>query len=483
MKNALQFPQNFSRSLRMITPAFLVITLAVCVQAQTVTAIADFDGQSAYGPVAPIQATDGNFYGIAAGGVHGEGVIYQMTPSGRLSYVYSFCSLPKCADGNNGTASPILGSDGNLYGVTSYGGNGSGTIYKLTLDGKITILHDFCRATSCSEGTDSYGLIEGSDGNFYGTTFQGGEFDLGTIFRISPSGDFKVLYNFCSLANCADGILPQSPPIQGIDGNFYGVVTGGGSMQGGALYKLTPSGTYSVVRNFCSYTNSPCSGAQPSSIVQDASGNFFGVAEFGGGKNFGAIFEITSTHQYKTLRSFDSVTGYPLPGLTLGNDGNIYGKTTGNPNGLNGGTLFEVTPSGAFTRLYAFGFGSDCVVGDTPWWGPLFQGTDGILYGANIYGGGSSCAGGGTVFALDNGLSPLVKTAPTAGKVGKSVIILGNGLTGSTSVTFNGVEAAFTVVSDTYIRATVPAGATTGKVSVVTPSGTLNSNPQFVVTK
>lgn len=482
MKNTLQFSQNFSRSACLAALTLVAVGLAVCAEAQTVTAIANFESQAAYGPVAPIQATDGNFYGIAAGGVHGEGVIYQMTPSGRLRYVYSFCSQPKCADGNNGTASPILGSDGSLYGVTSFGGsNGSGTIYKLTLDGKLTVLHNFCPPTSCSEGTNSYGLMEGSDGNFYGTTFQGGDSNLGTIFRISPTGDFKVLYNFCSLANCADGWLPQSPPIQGLDGNFYGVVTAGGSMQGGLLYKLTPSGSYSVVRNFCSYTNSPCSGAQPESIVQDASGNFFGVAEFGGGKNFGAIFEITSTHQYKTLRSFDTVTGYPLPGLTLGNDGNVYGKTQGNPNGLNFGTLFEVTAAGVYTRLYTFG--TDCLVGATPWWGPLFQGTDGILYGANTNGGSSGCRAGGTVFALDNGLGPLVRTAPTAGKVGRNVLILGNGLTGTTSVTFNGVEAKFTVESDTYIKATVPADATTGVVSVVTPSGTLNSNPQFVVTK
>jgi uncharacterized repeat protein (TIGR03803 family) len=277
--------------------------------------------------------------------------------------------------------------------------------------------------------------------------------------------------------------LPQAPPIQGIDGNFYGVVTGGGSTQGGVLYKLTPSGLYSVVRNFCTYATGLCDGAQPESIVQDASGNFFGVAEFGGAKGYGAVFEITATHQYKALRSFDAVTGFPLPGLTLGNDGNVYGKTTGSPFGLNAGILFEVTAAGAYAQLYTFTAGNGCVVGDTPWWGPLFQGTDGVFYGANIYGGGGGCEGGGTIFALDNGLSPLVTTAPTAGKVGRSVLMLGNGLTGSSSVTFNGVPAAFTVESDTYIRAMVPAGATTGRVSVVTPSGTLQSNPQFVVTK
>jgi uncharacterized protein (TIGR03437 family) len=93
------------------------------------------------------------------------------------------------------------------------------------------------------------------------------------------------------------------------------------------------------------------------------------------------------------------------------------------------------------------------------------------------------CNGYGTIFTLSNGLSPLVETVPVAGPVGQTVLILGNRLTGTTSVTFNGAEAAFTVESDTYIKARVPAGATTGTVSVVTPSGTLKSNPQFVVSK
>ncbi len=112
--------------------------------------------------------------------------------------------------------------------------------------------------------------------------------------------------------------------------------------------------------------------------------------------------------------------------------------------------------------------------------GPLFQGTDGSLYGTTPYGPNNT---NGSVFKFSNSLTPLVQTAPGIGKVGQHVLILGNDLTGTTSVTFNGVPAEFKVEKNTFIRATVPAGATTGTVSVVTPSGTLNSNPQFVVTK
>ncbi len=140
------------------------------------------------------------------------------------------------------------------------------------------------------------------------------------------------------------------------------------------------------------------------------------------------------------------------------------------------GTIFNVTPAGVYTKVYTFS--NDCLVGCVPYWGVLFQGTDGRFYGATVAGGRNN---DGTVFALDNGLGAIVKTAPTVGKVGRSVLILGNGLTGTSSVTFNAVPATFTVESDMYLKATVPPGATSGTVSVVTPSGTLSS-PQFLVT-
>jgi len=329
------------------------------------------------------------------------------------------------------------------------------------------------------------GLVQANDGNFYGTAFRGGNFNDGTIFRISPTGKFKVLYSFCSLANCADGASPQYPPIQGRDGNLYGTALGGGTRQGGVFYKLTPGGAYRVLYNFCIYSDQTCSasGSSPTTIVQDAHGNFFGTATYGGSKGNGAAFEITSTNQYIVLDSFDYLRGGPIRGLALANDGNLYGKTMG-ANGENFGTFFEITPTGRYTELYAYNGCSPS--GYYSFWGPLVQCTDGLFYGTTKSGGNGTsggCGGYGTIFSLSNNLSPFVQTVPATGKAGKSVIILGYGLSGTTGVTFNGVQAAFTVESDTYIKAMVPTGATTGTVSVVTPSGTLNSNPQFVVTK
>ncbi len=239
------------------------------------------------------------------------------------------------------------------------------------------------------------------------------------------------------------------------------------------VYELTPAGTYTVLHNFCGQSGMNCkTGGNPSTVIADNKGNIFGTSVYGDQ----VAFEITSTHQYRVLYTFVSGGG-PFTGLTLASDGNFYGMTQSG-GGRQEGTIFKITPAGKFTNLFVFGC---CNQGYDPSPGPLFQGTNGLLYGATLYGAPPCCYG--TLFTLANGMKSLVETVPVAGKVGQSVLILGNGLTGSSSVKFDGVKASFTVESDTYIRATVPAGAKTGAVSVVTPKGTLNSNPQFVVTK
>ena len=457
--------------------AALTLSMAVGARAQTYTDLVNFT-QFAHVGSSPIQATDGNFYGMSGGGVYGRGAMFRMTPTGELSLLYSFCAQPKCADGETSAISPVLGSDGNLYGISAGGATGYGTFFKLTLDGQLTTLYNFCSTGECISAdaiSGVKGLMQASDGNFYGTTYEFGTSNLGTIFQITPGGKFKVLHNFCSLTNCADGESPQSAPIQGTDGNFYGTATYGGTKNGGVIYKLTPSGVYTVLHNFCFAPNC-ADGWQPDSIVQDASGDFLGVTSNGGNYGAGIAFKLTSTGHYTPLHSFSPSAVLPLWGAALGSDGNLYGRTMGSGL-LNSGTLFEVTPSGAYTNLWTF---TDCLTGCDPFYGGLYQGTNGVFYGTTI-GGGTYSAG--TVFALANGLGPLVETNPTMGKVGTSVLILGNNLTGSTSVSFNGVAADFTVESDTYIKARVPAGASTGFVSVGTPNGTLKSNPQFVVTR
>jgi uncharacterized repeat protein (TIGR03803 family) len=201
----------------------------------------------------------------------------------------------------------------------------------------------------------------------------------------------------------------------------------------------------------------------------------FGVTPAGGLNNNseGTVFKITPSGALTTLHSFCTETGcpdgqVPLGGLILASDGNFYGTTSG---GF--GTIYQITPRGALTTLAAF----DNTNGSGPYAAPV-QGTNGDFYGTTNGGGAH---GYGTVYRLSTGLAPFVKTVPTSGKVGAAVKILGNDLTGATSVSFNGTAAAFTVVSSAEITTTVPSGATTGPVQVVTPTATLTSNVAFDV--
>jgi uncharacterized repeat protein (TIGR03803 family) len=431
-----------------------------------------------------IQATDGNFYGVHYTVLHQNGEVFRMTPAGKVTPVYAFCSQAGCPDGSV-ALNPLLGSDGNLYGVALGGGNSSssGTIYKVTLDGTQTTLYQFCPNSGCADGQSPNAITQASDGNFYGTTPQGGANSAGTIFSISPSGDFKLLYTFCSLANCADGEFAESSPIQGSDGNFYGVTSFGGTGGAGVAYKLTAAGAYSVLYNFCSDLAANCpDGSHPVTLTQGPAGNLFGITNRGGLKDCGTIFRLTPDNQYIALHRFqDSVDGCnPFGGLTWANDGNFYGvaPTAEETLSSGGGFLYQMKPGGAFKTLYTF---KCCTTPHDPN-GMLFQGTNGDLYGYTLYNGNQNNCCIGTIYDFSNHLSPLVETVPIAGNVGHSVIILGNGLTGTSSVTFNGTPATFSVASDTEITATVPTGAKSGTVSVVTPSGTLHSNPAFRIT-
>jgi uncharacterized repeat protein (TIGR03803 family) len=463
------FKSRFTFGLALACAA-ITFSLAVCTQAQTVTAIA------AENSLGMVQATDGNFYGAGSAPGNLDPGIFRMTPTGEISTVYRSCFQPNCTQ----PGPPILGGDGNLYGVSKFGGNstGSGTVYKLTLDGKLTVLYTFCPNAGCADGQFPLGLVLGSDGNFYGAAEEGGAGSgvSGTIFRISPTGQFKLLYTFCSLANCADGTGAPSPPVQGSDGNLYGVAVFGGATGHGVVYRLTSAGAYTVLYNFCSATDC-LDGNQPQAVSWMPGGTVLGITNLGGNRNGGTIFEINLTkNHFRTLHSFDAyVDGdNPFYPPTLANDGNFYGVVG---DAFAAGYIYEVTSAGVYTSLYNF---ACCGLGTNPF-GPLLQATSGKLFGEMEY--SHHVNNSGSIFQVLNGIGPAVQPVPVAGKIGQNILILGNGLTGSTRVTFNGVAAAFTVESDTYIKARVPLGATTGTVSVVTPGGTLKSNPQFVVTK
>jgi len=213
-------------------------------------------------------------------------------------------------------------------------------------------------------------------------------------------------------------------------------------------------------------------------LVQGIDGDFYGTT-LGGGGGWGTVFKITPDGTTTVLHSFTLTDGgEPQSGLVQATDGNFYGTTyfgvdfSCDP--LYGcGTIFRISPSGVLTVLHSF----DGTHGSNPT-GDLLQTTNGLLYGSTL-GGGST--GNGTIFSLDMGLGPFISFVRGYGKVAKTVGILGQGFTGTTSVSFNGVPANFTVLSDTFLSATVPSGATAGYVTVTTPSDTLTSNVPFQV--
>jgi uncharacterized repeat protein (TIGR03803 family) len=473
-------------------------------QAQTFTTLHSFASAHGSGPYAGlVQATDGNLYGTTENGgtPYDEGTVFRISPDGKFKTVYNFGAADN--PGYYPNAGLILGTDGNLYGTTHSGGiDFGGTVFKLTLSGKLTTLYEFCSHNTAGAGsagcTDGYqpnaGLVQGTDGDFYGTTYYGGatasenQTGAGTVFKITSKGILTTLYSFCSKTDCTDGALPNAGLVQATDGNFYGTTNSGGTpvmdTDYGTVFKITPTGTLTTLHSF-SYTD----GGQPDgALIQASDGNLYGTTSEGGPNLYGTVFKIPLTGTLTTLNSFNSTDGAtPWAGLVEGTDGNLYGTTLEGGSSANGdGTIFAITTSGTLSSLYSFCLQTDCPDGDFPYAG-LVQDTNGNFYGTTSAGGrtkGSDCEGDacGTVFSLSVGLSPFVKTLPTSGKVGAAVKILGTDLTGATSVTFNGTAATFTVVSASEIETTVPAGATTGNVKVTTPSDTLTSNKEFLVT-
>jgi uncharacterized repeat protein (TIGR03803 family) len=379
-----------------------------------------------------------------------------------------------------------------------YGGaNNGGTVFKITPSGTLTTLYSFCSQSGCTDGQYPYaGLTQAANGDFYGTTGCGGAnagtfcAGAGTVFKITPSGTLTTLYSFCSQSGCTDGIDPFAGLVQATNGYLYGTtVSGGANSKGGTVFKITPSGALTTLYSFCSQSGCTDGNGPVAGLVQATNGDLYGTTGYGGANTNpdvpyggGTVFKITPSGKLTTLYSFCSQSGCTdsaLPGAALiqATDGNLYGTTVYDNCASNGcaGTVFKITPSGALTTLYSFCSQSGCTDGSTPPAG-LVQATNGDLYGTTELDGAN---GDGTVFTLSVGLGPFVETLPASGNVGAAVKILGTNLTGATSVSFNSTAAVFTVISPSLITTTVPAGATTGKVQVVTPGGTLSSNVPF----
>jgi uncharacterized repeat protein (TIGR03803 family) len=337
-----------------------------------------------------------------------------------LTTLHSFCSggSGTCPDGQTIFAGLAQGLDGNLYGTTYNGGaNGGGTVFKISTTGSLTTLYNFCAVSGCADGESVYaGLTLASSGTFYGVTQGGGANGYGTVFTITTGGALTTLYNFCSLAACADGGYSYGGLLQAANGNFYGTtyVGGGpGTGQAGTMFSITPSGNLTTPYAFCSEGNGatecPDGSDAMGALIQGSDGNFYGTANNGGGNlgwgkglgNFGIVIKVTPAGTPTTLHIFGTASGFtdgvgPKAGLVQGNDGNFYGTTQfGGANG-NYGTVFKITPGGTLTTLYGFCAASGCGDGANPA-APLIQANDGNFYGTTQFGGAS---GGGTIFRI-----------------------------------------------------------------------------------
>jgi uncharacterized repeat protein (TIGR03803 family) len=318
-------------------------------------------------------------------------------------------------DGSANGANPgdmilVQGLDGDFYGTTEEGGSlGGGTVFKISPAGTLTTIYNFCGSSDCTDGiVPRGGLVQATNGHFYGTTLGGGANGKGTIFEVTSEGAEKILYSFCSETNCADGGSPFAGLIQASDGNFYGTTSAGGNNSTscpsdgcGTVFNVTPTGTLTTLYAFC--TQALCAdGAEPlAGLVQGTDGNLYGTTSVGG-IGFGTIFRVSAKGTVSTLHTFDSSDGaFPEAGLVEAESG-FYGTTSEGGAKSSYGTVYKIMAPGT---LGAESF--DGSHGAFPSAG-LVLATDGNLYGTTSAGGGNpqNCKmspGCGTLFKMGPG--------------------------------------------------------------------------------
>ena len=370
----------------------------------------DYTNDGAYPNGELIDGNDGYFYGMtSAGGNNTYGTIFKINSTGSFTVLKHFNIV---ADGSNPRGHLVLAADGNFYGMTYGGGaNGAGTIFKMTPAGVYTTIHSFNKTT---EGGNSYSsLTLGKDGNLYGVNYGGGTYNYGTIFKCTTSGTFTVLHQVNGLV---DGASCQSDLIQATDGNFYGTCYNGGPNGSGTIFKVTPTGTFTVLRSLVWTTD----GSNPlGSLYQNSDGFLYGTTSGAGANQAGVFFKISTAGAYTVLHAFAPATegSTPKTALVKGNDGNLYGTTSAG--GINTyGTIYKITIAGVLTPLAQFHGGA---IGNTPY-ESLIKGKDSAYYGTTSSGG---AFGTGTIFKICGGATTVLHSfnKPTEGGAPKGSLI------------------------------------------------------------
>jgi uncharacterized repeat protein (TIGR03803 family) len=378
------------------------------------------DGGSPNGLTA---GSDGNIYGTTEVGPigHGFGTAFRVTPGGALTTLTTFTGV-------NGASPGVAldeGSDGNFYGTTQDGGtNSTGNIFRMTPDGTLTNLYSF--AGEQGVGNPISSLIQGTDGDFYGTMLVGGAQGVGSAFKMAPDGTLTNLYSF---QGGSDGSFPGGALVQASDGNFYGM-TPAGSLTNGSIFRMTPAGAVSAIYSFTGGTD----GYSPAgALAQGSDGYLYGTTThniLSGFQFYGTIFKVSTNGAFTTLYTLNFSDGsYPHAGLIQGSDGNFYG--TAYQGGATGaGAVFRITPGGAFTTLLSFDGFDD---GSNPT-AAVVEGADGAIYGTTTTGGPG---GHGTVFRLSFTSAPQITSQPASHTTYAGAnVILGVAVSGAPTLSY-----------------------------------------------
>jgi uncharacterized repeat protein (TIGR03803 family) len=404
--NAIAYKTGFIDS--PVTNGFYAISL--------LKVLYNFTG-SVSGPSGLTLGSDGNFYGTTgSGGSSNGGIVFKMTPAGVVTTLASFDVVNGQIPLPNGV---MQAGDGNFYGTTDSAGSSGidGTAFKMTPAGVLTTLGSFAGANGANPHA---GLIQASDGNFYGTTVNGGSYNFGNVFKMTPAGGLTSLVSFDGTTN---GETPAGALIQGSDGNFYGTTANVDGGPTGTVFKMTPAGVLTTLVLF-----NGDNGAQPAAaLVQGTDGNFYGTTEGvtnGDGPNVGTVFKMTPAGVLTTLVSFNETNGaVPAAPLIQASDGNFYG-TAAWGGAFDIGIVFRVTPAGVYTILASFD-GSD---GDHPTTS-LVQGRDGNFYGT----ANDGPSGNGVIYQLLQAAAPVF--SPAAGTYpGAQTVTITSATSGATIV-------------------------------------------------
>lgn len=394
-----------------------LVLAAGTASAQTYAVLTTLDGsngeQPGYGAL--VQGAKGDFYGTTlSGGSNttscsngqgfGCGTIFQITTTGNLTTLYQFCSQPGCTDGVTSYPGLLKAANGNFYGSTVAGGASfAGDVFEITPEGTFSTIYSFCSEANCADGEEPYGgLVQAGNGNFYGTTTAGGTHGGGTIFELTPAGKLTTLYNFCSLAQCADGYFVWGNLMQSSNGKLYGSTWQGGANGAGTVFQITLAGKFTTLHSF-TYKD----GASPfGTLLQTSTASLLGTTAAGGKRNDGTVFEITTAGKLTTLYNFCAKAycadgASPYAGLIEDGAGNFYGTTQAG-GASSRGTVFQITSTGKLSTLYSFCSDANCADGAYPYAG-LTLGSDGKFYGTTTNGGDPGCDvpyGCGVIFSF-----------------------------------------------------------------------------------